>query len=87
MSMCSNCSVFNSSWGAKKGVACKCDAYVITESNRRLVVPRPRNLREKIRNLQVLVQTPKPPGKSQNLWTLAATSLNSQHRQDITQLK
>jgi hypothetical protein len=85
MSMCSNCSVFNSTWGAKKGVACKRDAYVITESNRRLVVPRPRNLREQVRNLQVLVQPPEPPGKSQNLRTLVATSLNSQHKQDITQ--
>jgi hypothetical protein len=80
MSMCSDCSVFNSSWGAKKGVACKRDAYVIIESSRRLVVPRPQNLREQVRNLQVLVQTPEPPGKSQNLRTLAATSLNNQHR-------
>jgi hypothetical protein len=87
MSMCSNCSMFNSSWGAKKGVARKRDAYVITESNRRLVVPRPRNLWAQVRNLQVLVQTPEPLGKSQNLRTLVATSLNSQQRQDITQHK
>jgi hypothetical protein len=56
MSMCSNCSVFNSSWGAKKGVTSKRDAYDIKDSSRRLVVPRSPNL-------QLLVQTPEPPGK------------------------
>jgi hypothetical protein len=65
MSMCSNCSIFNSLWGAKKGVVCKCDAYDIKESNRRLVVPRP-GTSGKIRDLQVLVQTPKPPDSGSN---------------------
>jgi hypothetical protein len=79
MSMCSDYNVFNSSWGAKKGVASKRDAYVITESNRRLVMPRPRNLREQVRNLQVLVQTLEPPGKSRTsgLWQQPALTVNT----------
>jgi hypothetical protein len=39
----------------------------------------------KIQNLQVLIQTPEPPGKTQDLRTLAANSLNNQHRQELAQ--
>jgi hypothetical protein len=53
----------------RKGETSKCDAYDIKDSSRRPVVPKPWNLWEKNRNLQVLVQTPEPPGKTQNLWT------------------
>jgi hypothetical protein len=71
MSMCSNCNVFNSSWGAKKGVTSKHDAYDIKDSSRRLVVPRSRNLWKKSGTSRFWSRSRNLREKSQNLWTLA----------------
>jgi hypothetical protein len=67
MGMCSNCDVFNSSWDAKKDVTSKCDAYDKTDSVRRLVVPRPRNLWEKF-------GTSRFWSRPRNLWEKPKTS-------------
>jgi hypothetical protein len=66
MSMCSNCSVFNSSWGANKGIACKCDAYDIKRIKQETGCAQTPEPLGKIQNLQVLVQTPEPPDSGSN---------------------